>query len=374
MDNIKKNCENNSIKIFALFGIILALTICYFLRPDRGQFKKIASDSKIIEVYNNSSQLEQNTGASVENNLSEVEKTIKISTFSILSFGDLMLGRYVRDLMDKGLDPFAKIEGTDGNFLKGTDFLMANLEGPITAANDCVQKAYSFEFNPEVAPMLAEKGFNIFSLANNHSLDCKAAGFEDTKKYLSQSGIDYFGDPAQEGYIIKEISGQKIAFLGLNLASGQQSLEKYLEVTKRLDGLADEVIVSVHWGVEYEKMASGLQISAAHKLIDNGADVIFGHHPHVVQNFEVYNNKPIFYSLGNFVFDQTGVEENTGLGVGLVARDEIFDFYLYPLNIVRSQPVLMPAEKANEYCRNYLRDTTGQTKSTSDCQFEIVAN
>lgn len=365
--------KNKTLLVIIIITSASLACIFYFCNK-LWQLKNYGQKTVITNVQMATQQSAPNDNSVENGSISGTNEPEEKNLFSILSFGDLMLGRYVRDLMDKGLDPFAKIEGMDGNFLKDVDFLMANLEGPITDTNDCVQKAYSFEFNPEVAPMLAEKGFNIFSLANNHSLDCKAAGFEDTKKYLSQSGIDYFGDPAQEGYIIKEISGQKIAFLGLNLASGQQSLEKYLEVTKRLDGLADEVIVSVHWGVEYEKMASGLQISAAHKLIDNGADVIFGHHPHVVQNFEVYNNKPIFYSLGNFVFDQTGVEENTGLGVGLVARDEIFDFYLYPLNIVRSQPVLMPAEKANEYCRNYLRDTTGQTKSTSDCQFEIVAN
>jgi poly-gamma-glutamate synthesis protein (capsule biosynthesis protein) len=230
---------------------------------------------------------------------------------SIIFAGDVMLGRSVMGAaLDEGdfFYPFRKT----ADFLKDADLTMVNLENPIV--KDCPRHKGGFKFctSYQIAEGLKFAGIDIVSLANNHTNNYGEAGLEDTKRYLTENNIDYVGDlPAQAGdnLLIKEIKGIKFGFLGFNYTFSTNSLEDDIELVKKYDTTADILIVNNHWGEEYKDIANSFQTTAARRMVDNGADVIIGHHPHWVQNFEEYSGKPIYYSLGNFIFDQMWSEE-----------------------------------------------------------------
>jgi len=287
---------------------------------------------------------------------------------SVLSFGDMMFSRAVEASMKNGMNPFEKIRGPEGNFLKGVDFISANLEGPITESGDCVEKDYSFKFSPEITELISGSGINIVNLANNHAGDCRAKGMTDTEDYLSKSGIDYFGKSSvNDSYIEKEINGKKIVFLGIDITIHSDDLTQYYDLIKKLKEINDYLVVNIHWGYEYHALPSQIQKDIAHALVDSGADLIIGHHPHVVQPVEIYKDKAIFYSLGNFIFDQIGKETNKGLGVGAVFSEGNLKFYLFPYNILKYQPTLLPPEQADFFCSEYLIGVP----NTYGCFFEI---
>jgi len=296
----------------------------------------------------------------------EYKKKAKIS---LLNFGDTMLGREVeRKIIKNGGDPFEKIKGAEGNFLKGVDFIAVNLEGPITENTQCQKKAYSFRFLPKTAKLLFESKINIVSLANNHSFDCGKKGMSDTKENLADFGIDYFGgNKLSDSYVIKEAGGKKIAFVGIDDTLRKININDFYNLIENLKRKNDYLVVNIHWGYEYNKLQSKSQTEIAHKLVDSGADIIIGHHPHVIQPMEIYKNKAIFYSLGNFVFDQIPKETNEGFGVGIILGDNINRFYIFPYEIINFQPTLFSYQKAESFCDSFLKDI----KTNDVCQFEI---
>lgn len=265
---------------------------------------------------------------------------------TLLSFGDMMLDRNVEKLMLKNnFDyPFAKIKGKEERFLKGVDIIIANLEGAITDNYYSPDKAIDFRFDPKILPALKKYNFNVFDLANNHSLDQGKEGLAQTKKYLSGSGMDYFGDQTSDSSqfsLIRTIRGQGVCFIGFN--NTDKTIDYYVAEAniKKLKSECNWVLVFVHWGVEYKNYFNENQQQLARKFIDWGADAVIGGHPHVAQGIEIYKEKPIFYSLGNFIFDQYFSEETQkGFAVGLVLGDRV-SFYLFPFKIPASQPELM---------------------------------
>ena len=220
-------------------------------------------------------------------------------------FGDMMLDRYVRQMINqKGAEyPFVNLKDR----LLEKDLVIANLEGSFT---DYKPKALapnnmSFTFDPKIVPTLKKLNFGLFGLANNHSLNFGKEGLAQSREYLNQNQIDYFGDPLnQDLSLIKEIKGYKIGFVGYHEFINPD-LEPILAEIKDLSDKTDLIIVSPHWGIEYKKIFSNSQQSKAHQFIDAGADIVIGHHPHVIQPIEIYKDRAIFYSLGNFIFDQT---------------------------------------------------------------------
>ncbi len=264
-------------------------------------------------------------GNSLSQNLSQ--KKAEQSVTVILT-GDIMLGRYIATLRErnKGDFPFTHLPEIIENAksLLGADtinLIAGNLEGPIAAK----QIAYGdliFRFDPEVAPLLKKVGFTTFNLANNHTYNQGKAGYSETQNTLTAAGIDSFGQPdtaaAEWSSKIYEINGMKIAFLGLDDVDYKINPDEAAAKIQELDKQVDFLIISIHWGIEYKKTASARQVDLAHKFIDAGADFIWGTHPHVVQNSELYNDKTIYYSLGNFVFDQYwSAETQKGLVLAL---------------------------------------------------------
>lgn len=245
----------------------------------------------------------------------------------ILFGGDMMFDRAIRTTMEMQGTDFVLAELT--STFHSYDMVIANLEGTITS-NPTVSvdtawddpNHFMFTFNPSIAPMLRRNNFAAVSLANNHSDDFGLEGVTQTKNYLSDSGIGFFGNTGfetqpKERVFIKNDSKPSIAFVGYNQFV-DNGFKTALEDIHFATVEADLVIVMPHWGPEYKPTANNDIVNEAHQLIDAGADLIIGSHPHVVQQKEEYLGKTIYYSLGNFVFDQYFDERfQKGLLVGV---------------------------------------------------------
>ncbi|MFN5353575.1 MAG: CapA family protein [Burkholderiaceae bacterium] len=239
------------------------------------------------------------------------------SDIRLVFVGDVMLADGPGRVIRSGKDPFRHVAGA----LRDADITIGNLECVIASSGKPEPKPYTFRA-PKQSLRLLKKYFSAVSLANNHSGDFGKGAFSEMLKLLEQHQIPYFGGgrnlrTAHQAYI-REIHGKRIAVLGYNGffprsfealedAPGIAWLDEDMVVaaiqhTKQTLGV-DFLIVYPHWGWEYQKLASPRQRQLARLMIDSGADAVVGGHPHVTQDIEVYQGKPIFYSLGNFVFD-----------------------------------------------------------------------
>lgn len=280
----------------------------------------------------------------------------------IMAFGDVMLGRYVRSLIDEYGSKdyvFKNIKGFDGRFFKGADTVFANLEGPIKGQGKKGGTAMSFSFNEDVAQFLKENGFNLVSLANNHAVDQGWVGRETTIEALNTANLNWCGHPSEadkNSVYYGEIGDKKFAFACFHDITFKLKDAAALELIKEIRSKVDYLVVSIHWGIEYQQRADwSSQIEPGRAFIDAGADFVIGHHPHVVQNFEIYKGKPIFYSLGNFVFDQYWSEmTQEELALGIVLGKDATKVYLFPMKSERSQSRLMNEEERANWLDNYL--------------------
>lgn len=182
---------------------------------------------------------------------------------------------------------------------KNDDLTIVNFEGTLTDGGIRENKTYAFKGSPEYTRVLTEGGVEAVTLANNHSSDYGEVSSNDTKMHLENAGIVWFENLSPA---IVEINDIKIGLIGLYDLDGsaESVLQKTMEKVKN-DG-AELVVVEVHWGIEKENYPTSRQIALAHTAIDLGADMVMGHHPHVLQGVEEYKGKMIVYSLGNFCF------------------------------------------------------------------------
>lgn len=288
---------------------------------------------------------------------------------SVLNFGDVMFDRGVRNIIEnKKRDPFEYIK-KDLDKISGYDFTIVNLEGPIVTMDRslCQDKAYNFQFSPDTADRLKSIGINMVNIANNHAYDCYQKGIDSTKKYLDEFGILYIGDvDVEKSFVVKKINEKKIAFVGIDRTVSANSIIKYYELIKKLKSENDFVVVNIHWGTEYSLIETDSQTVVGHGLVDSGADVVFGHHPHVIEPVRIYKNKAIFYSLGNFVFDQTGENENKGIGVGVILGDGGFIFNIYPYLIKKFAPDFLNGDEKKIFCDQYIYKI-----KHNDCSFTL---
>ncbi len=283
-------------------------------------------------------------------------------------FGDLMLGRHVRVLMDRyGQDyPFQEM---DRAYLQTNDLLIANLEGPVAEKAIQTSKSIAFRFLPDVVPLLKKYYFDALSSANNHTFDMGAQGLEDTFRLLPEGGLTSFGHPRdlnEQSVALLTVNGRKIALLGLNHTDFK--LDK-AAVTTRITELRDQgyqVIPYIHWGVEYKHTPTTEQVDQAHAFVDAGAIAVVGMHPHVVQSIEIYNNAPIFYSLGNAVFDQYFSQDTQeGLSFTMRLTPEEMQIYLSPIKIEQSQFRLMLPDERTKFLQK-LADWWRYDQATKD--------
>lgn len=272
-------------------------------------------------------------------------------TATVTFFGDLMLGRYVRTLMDRSGMDYA-FEEMDAGYLQMNDLLVFNLEGPLAEKAISTTKAIAFRFMPDIVPLLSKHFIDAVSQANNHTLDMGGQGLDDSYRLLAEGQIDVFGHPKSindpHAVLLKEINGVKIALIGLNDTDFKIKQEEVIAKIVELKADGYRVMPFIHWGTEYVHRPGDAQVAMAHAFVDAGAAAVIGMHPHVVQSVEIYNNTPIFYSLGNAIFDQYfSTDTQEGLSLSARITPESTTWYLQPIKIERSQFRLMtPAEKA----------------------------
>jgi AmmeMemoRadiSam system protein B len=292
-------------------------------------------------------EAEKKIYSSTVDNFTKVVKTVFL-------VGDIMLDRGVEDLMKQNsiYYPFQKIN----HFLRGIDIVFGNLEGPVVEnPPEFSDDSLKFAFNPKVIKGASWSHFNLFSLANNHTPYMGKEGVEETKKWLGKYGIAFVGNPlsVSPDNLNSSFIRDNITFLAFNqifpFMDKEEEMMKAIKTVKSLNP-DNFLIVSMHWGEEYKLINSPAQQRLAHKIIEAGADLIIGHHPHVVQNIEKYQGKLIFYSLGNFIFDQYfSPETQQGLAVGLEIYPDRLVYRLFPFHINFSQPSLMEQNNASEF-------------------------
>lgn len=297
---------------------------------------------------------------------SAFELPVEPQGVSIVFAGDIMLSRGVNRAINRNNNinfPFLKLS----DYINSADFGIANLETPITPGREIVNMEMVFRSEPGVEKAIKDSGFNIVSLANNHSGNFGALGLRDTFKYLNDAGIEYVGAGIDETEAYEPLYFEKNRIKFGLLAYSDPTFTPYeyeatllrpgvafmrtskmIEAVRAAKEQADFVILSIHAGDEYKASPNKRQVDFARAAIDAGADLIIGHHPHVVQTMEKYNSKYIFYSLGNFVFDQMW---NEAVREGLVVKatfnkDGVNSLELVPTWMeVLGQPRLADADK-----------------------------
>ncbi len=288
---------------------------------------------------------------------------------SILFLGDVMLSRGVANQIGKNNDLYFSFQYIKKELLNN-DFVFANLESPIIEGRKINAGEMFFRTDEQLIPILKEMNFSIVSLANNHMLDMGQKGLLNTLKILTENNIQHIG--AGENYTkahepkILEKNGIKFAFLAYNdddviLATNEATNDRAGTAFMDLGTLkkdvaeakisADFVIVSMHSGDEYQIEPNQRQIDFAHTAIDNGVNLVIGHHPHIIQKYEQYKNGHIFYSLGNCIFDQMWSEETReGIMAKIVfSKEKITKIELIPFLIENfSQPRIINKEDDSE--------------------------
>lgn len=291
--------------------------------------------------------------------LPDKDESLSKNSVIITAFGDLMLDRYVKNLIDKNGQDYI-FKKFDKNVISNSDIIAANLEGPFTDKKLPPDKGeVDFAFNPELTELLISQNINLVGLANNHLLDQGTEGEQDCRDNLSKAGIQFFGDAdsdEKEYILLESINEKRIAFFGLNLTDRKFDAGKIQQIFNIINKYSDYNFVFVHWGIEYTSDPNDKQKEIAHQLINFGADAIIGHHPHVVQTIEIYNDKPIFYSLGNFVFDQYfSKDTEQGLGIQIQILPYQLNYELLPIKLTKSQPEFMKEKEKQDFL-NYLAE------------------
>ena len=236
------------------------------------------------------------------------EPTAEPVSITVSMVGDCTLGTDVNFDQSTSFDAFYQMKNDPGYFFQNVkdiftadDLTVANMEGTLTTSNDRQQKTFAFKGDPSYTEILTRGGVEATNLANNHSHDYGDQSYEDTIQYLEAADITTFG---YDRTAVMDVKGIKVGLIGIyelkdGLGRQQQVIDTIQEVK---DQGAQVIIVSFHWGTEKSNIPDDIQKTLAHLAIDQGADLVVGHHPHVLQGIEKYQGKNIVYSLGNFCF------------------------------------------------------------------------
>jgi len=253
------------------------------------------------------------------------------SNISIIFTGDVMLGRSVNTIIQKFQDPIWPFKNI-ATLLSEADITVINLESPFIDGCQPTDTGMIFCADPTSVKGLVHSGVDFASLANNHSGNYGQKGIEETISVLKTNTITPL---VHQKTVFNKVKNTNIALLAF---SDLPELDEKIMSSQIIEakGSADLVITTFHWGWEYQNTPNTRQKYLAHLAIDSGADIVVGHHPHWIQTEEIYFGKPIYYSLGNLVFDQMWSEE-TRLGQILrvtfenknISKKEIFPIKIF---------------------------------------------
>lgn len=335
--------------ILIILGIIaLAVTLGFYFY--------ISKEKKVVPTQTSTADQSQTSSSA-----SETKET------SFVFAGDMMYDRGVYWKFKKDLKAiFAQL---DLSIFKDTNIRFANLEGPISAVPivDDPNSGLVFNFPPETVNVLKYLTLNGVSLANNHTLNAGQTGFANTQKVLGAAEIKFGG--SQNGFddsnVIRydtpiPVSTICVDYLAFN------NLEKIDSAIREEKNAGKFVIIFPHWGEEYQLKHVASQANAAMSFIDAGADLIIGGHPHVVEDIGFYEGKPIIYSLGNFVFDQTfSTDTQQGLFVKGSITDQYLELTFVPIKSTSMQPALMTGDDKSSMLTRILK--------VNDAKIELVS-
>lgn len=290
--------------------------------------------------------------------------------FTVFAAGDVYLGSYIRPrVRERGAEhPFARLR----DVIEGHDVAFANLEAPISSRGTRINgtKRPLFRISREEAQPLVHSGLDVVSVANNHTMDYLSDSMCDTLDALDSMGIAHAGggrtrQEAAEPAVL-EVGGVRVVVLAYNrvLMPGMAAtgfgagmnpykLERIVGDIERYKVDGSVVLVSVHWGEQYVETPTSRQVKGAHRMIEAGADAVLGHHPHCPQSVEVHRGRPIFYSLGNFVFGLNPPRGRHNIGAVLrFSGDELAAAEILPVHgmffACDYQPYVLVGEEAEE--------------------------
>jgi len=310
------------------------------------------------------------------------------ATLEMTFVGDIIFGRYRASgydpIPEKGFMVFEEIAPKITS-----EMLVGNLETPLVRdlpMDSPIGSRYRFGASPEHAKQLQSAGFTAVSLANNHWYDQRVKGIDETPPILRELGIVPLGAALREGPVFRaetvEKNGWKVAFVAFTTRTNAPVKEglptlPYLETDQIKTTIApvvaaardghDLVIAFVHWGDEYAEGPNTAQVRAAHSLIDAGADMVIGHHPHVLQGVERYGKGLIAYSLGNFLFENTNaIPRLTGVLRVRARRDgACLERVVFHPAYIKRQPVPHPVPATGALGRQVRDRAIGQAKKLS---------
>lgn len=322
-------------------------------------------------------------------NVSPVLEQKSAPHLRIVAVGDILLGRGVGKRLQDGkkgyIYPFEKV----ADILKSGDVVFGNLEEPITSSTHSLTGIkqggkWILKNEPEALEGIKYAGFNLLSLANNHIMDYYEKGLYDTIDLLDKNKIAYAGagkniDEARKPAIVeykslkigmlsytdmadivykgnpqlkfraeKDKSGVSSIIYDFSVKPAKYNFEFMKEEIKRVRDSVDILIISFHWGTEESFEVFPKQVEFAHFLLDSGADMILGHHPHQFQGIEIYKGKPIVYSMGNFIFDQNDLENQESFILQMDYSDKkLTNLNAIPIRTInKTQVVPQAGEKA----------------------------
>ena len=248
------------------------------------------------------------------------------------------------------------------------DLAMVNLENPLTRSKlGSGKKQLNFKADPESVKVLTAGGVDIVNLANSHAMDYAEPGLVETMNTLDNSGIQHQGagrdiKEARRPDII-EVKGQRIAYLGYydaDLHAADQGKagtnprrnNRVAEDIRALRGQVDWIIVNYHWGVELADYPGDWQIDLARFTIDQGADLVVGHHPQVLQGAEIYKGRPIVYSLGNFIFGGNALRDYDTAVLKVSLKDRNMKVEFLPVEVKKFQPKVVKGAAADRILKH----------------------
>ena len=307
--------------IISFISLLILFFVCLIIFLNLDKEKKVPQKSVTVTV----------PAPIVENKL------------SIFMAGDIMLDRQVAKRINQFGINYIFASTTDA--IKNAEISVANLEGVLTNFDSISAQDHTilqFTFDPSLAKILSDIGFDALSQANNHNDDFGTSGINQSYDFLKSVNIQPFGDYFNKDDRVATFdkNGFKIAFIGWNEFGGK--VDRTLDLIKQIKDENYFVIVMPHWGIEYQDYPTDSQKTNARKMIDSGADMIIGSHPHVVEGIEIHQNKPIFYSLGNFVFDQNFSYGTThAITLKITKTDSEEKINILPIQIKDSAPSFM---------------------------------
>lgn len=291
---------------------------------------------------------------------------------SLLFVGDVMLARNVEFLMNlKGSEyPFLGINFSD---FDNKPLVVGNFESSIPEQHTMTkEEQLQFSVDKLYLSELKKSGFSYFSLANNHSYDFGKTAFENTRFELQENGMSSFGNPkdfSKNSVAFVNIGGERVALIGIYTLEKVPTDNELFNVFNYAEKNSDFQIVYVHWGNEYDEESNFLQKKLATRFVEAGADLIIGHHPHVVQEIDYIGGVLVFYSLGNYIFDQYFSETvQNGLLLHLdLTNNEFVSLIPITSTFSLSQPTYMTPEKhaaflallankSHEKLRDYIKE------------------